>query len=54
MIDNEGLKREIGTWGLIANSINIIIGAGIFILPVHIAESLGNASILTRQTMCRK
>ena len=45
MIDNEGLKREIGVWGLVANSINIIIGAGIFILPVLIAERLGTASI---------
>jgi basic amino acid/polyamine antiporter, APA family len=45
MIDNEGLKREIGVWGLAANSINIIVGAGIFILPVLIAERLGTASI---------
>ncbi len=45
MIDNEGLKREIGVWGLVANSINIIVGAGIFILPVVIAERLGTASI---------
>jgi APA family basic amino acid/polyamine antiporter len=45
MIDNEGLKREIGVWGLAANSINIIIGAGIFILPVVIAERLGTGSI---------
>lgn len=45
MIDNEGLKREIGTWGLIANSVNIIIGAGIFILPVVVAERLGPGSI---------
>ena len=45
MIDNEGLKREIGVWGLVANSINIIVGAGIFILPVLIAERLGTASI---------
>jgi amino acid transporter len=45
MIDNEGLKREIGVWGLVANSINIIVGAGIFILPVIIAERLGTASI---------
>jgi basic amino acid/polyamine antiporter, APA family len=43
--ENEGLKREIGVWGLVANSINIIIGAGIFILPVIIAEKLGTASI---------
>jgi basic amino acid/polyamine antiporter, APA family len=45
MVDNEGLKREIGVWGLTANSLNIIIGAGIFILPVLIAERLGTASI---------
>jgi len=43
--DNEDLKREIGLWGLIANSINIIIGAGIFILPVIVAEKLGMGSI---------
>jgi APA family basic amino acid/polyamine antiporter len=45
MADNEGLKREIGTWGLVANSVNIIIGAGIFILPVIVAERLGSGSI---------
>ena len=45
IIDDEGLKREIGVWGLVANSINIIVGAGIFILPVIIAEQLGTASI---------
>jgi basic amino acid/polyamine antiporter, APA family len=45
MADNEGLKRVIGLWGLVANSINIIVGAGIFILPVLIAERLGTASI---------
>src|SRR5664279_2212982 len=44
-LDSEGLKREIGVWGLVANSINIIVGAGIFILPVIIAEKLGTASI---------
>ncbi|MFZ0281490.1 MAG: APC family permease [Bacteroidales bacterium] len=45
MINNEGLKREIGIWGLVSNSINIIVGAGIFILPVIIAERLGTGSI---------
>ncbi len=45
MIENEGLKREIGLWGLVSNSINIIIGAGIFILPVIVAEKLGTGSI---------
>lgn len=42
---DEGLKREIGLWGLVANSVNIIIGAGIFILPVIVAEKLGTGSI---------
>jgi len=45
MDGNEGLKREIGVWGLVSNSINIIIGAGIFILPVIVAEKLGSGSI---------
>jgi amino acid transporter len=45
MIEKEELKREIGTWGLIANSVNIIIGAGIFMLPVIVAEKLGPASL---------
>lgn len=44
MSGDEGLKREIGVWGLAANSINIIVGAGIFILPVIVAEQLGTAS----------
>jgi amino acid transporter len=42
---NEGLKREIGVWGLVSNSINIIIGAGIFILPAIVAERLGSSGI---------
>lgn len=45
MIENEGLRREIGVWGLVSNSINIIIGAGIFMLPVIVAERLGTGSI---------
>jgi APA family basic amino acid/polyamine antiporter len=45
MDENEGLKREIGVWGLVSNSINIIIGAGIFIMPVIVAEKLGSGSI---------
>lgn len=45
MNDDEGLKREIGLWGLVSNSINIIIGAGIFILPALVAERLGSGSI---------
>jgi len=46
MNENEGLKREIGLWGLISNNINITVGAGIFILPVIVAERLGTGSIL--------
>jgi len=45
MNEDEGLKREIGVWGLVSNSINIIVGAGIFILPVIVAEKLGAGSI---------
>jgi amino acid transporter len=45
MVEKEQLKREIGTWGLIANSVNIIIGAGIFMLPVIVAERLGSGSM---------
>ncbi len=46
MTENEGLRREIGTWGLVANSVNIIIGAGIFILPALVAERLGSGSLV--------
>lgn len=42
----EGLKRTIGVWGLSANMINIIVGAGIFVLPATVAAGLGSASIL--------
>ncbi len=51
MDDKEGLKREIGLWGLVANSVNIIIGAGIFILPVIVAEKLGPGSV-TAYAIC--
>lgn len=43
---DEGLKREIGTWGLSANMINIIIGSGIFVLPAIVAGILGAASVI--------
>lgn len=46
MQKDEGLNREIRTWGLVANSINITIGAGIFILPAIVAERLGSGSIV--------
>lgn len=51
MSEKEGLKREIGLWGLVANSINIVVGAGIFILPVIVAEKLGTGSI-TAYAIC--
>lgn len=43
---NEDLKREIGVWGLSANIVNIIVGAGIFVLPAIIAEIMGSAGII--------
>ncbi len=46
MTENDGLRREIGVWGLASNSINIVIGAGIFVLPAIVAARLGAASIL--------
>ena len=46
MSENDGLKREIGVWGLVSNSINIVVGAGIFVLPAIVAERLGTASVL--------
>jgi len=46
MDNQEGLKREIGTLGLSANIINLIVGAGIFVIPAIVAEGLGAASIL--------
>jgi len=42
----EGLKREIDIWGLAANTVNLVVGAGIFILPALVATYLGEASIL--------
>ena len=43
---DEGLKREIGIWGLSANMVNIIIGSGIFVLPAIVAGILGPASVI--------
>ncbi|MBI1767324.1 MAG: amino acid permease [Bacteroidetes bacterium] len=42
----EGLKREIGLWGLTSNIVNIVIGSGIFVLPAIVSEKLGAAGIL--------
>lgn len=46
MQHEEILKRSIGTFGLSANIINIIIGSGIFVLPAIVAGYMGSASIL--------
>lgn len=40
------LKREIGATALALNAINLTIGAGIFVLPALVAESLGTASFI--------
>lgn len=40
------LKREIGVWGLSANIVNIIVGAGIFVLPAIVAEIMGSSGII--------
>lgn len=41
----EGLKREIGVWGLCSNILNTTIGAAIFVMPAIVAEGLGAAGI---------
>lgn len=46
MSTDEGLKREIGTWGITSNIINVVVGSGIFVLPALVHEGLGSAGIL--------
>ncbi len=43
---NEGLRRELRVIDIAVNTVNSIIGGGIYLLPAVIAISLGNASIL--------
>jgi amino acid transporter len=45
MITEEGLKREVGIWGLTSNIVNVVIGSGIFILPALVSEALGPSGI---------
>ncbi|AVR45388.1 amino acid permease [Christiangramia fulva] len=45
-IKGEGLVRSIGVWGLSANIVNIIIGAGIFVIPALVAENMGANSLV--------
>lgn len=42
----EGLIRTIGVLGLSANIVNIVVGAGIFVLPAIVAAGLGSASLV--------
>lgn len=37
---DKGLVRAVGTWGLAAGTVNIIIGAGIFAVPGELASSM--------------
>jgi APA family basic amino acid/polyamine antiporter len=43
---DEGLIRAIGPWAMGANVINMVIAAGIFVLPGIVAAQLGPAAIL--------
>ena len=45
-MQTESLKREIGFWGLTFNIINVIIGSGIYVLPVLAAENIGISSLI--------
>lgn len=45
-IPEEGLIRTVGVFGLSANIVNVIIGAGIFALPAIIAANMGASSII--------
>lgn len=47
---DEGLIREIGTWTLGASVMNMVIGAGIFVLPGIVAAQLGPAAIIAYAT----
>ena len=38
---DSGLVRAVGTWGLTASIINIVVGAGIFAVPAALAGSIG-------------
>ena len=43
---NKELERHIGPKALAINSINLTIGAGIFVLPAAVAATLGSASFM--------
>ena len=43
---DEGLVRAIGTWALGANIMNMVVGAGIFVLPGVVAAQIGPAALI--------
>lgn len=43
---DEGLVRVIGTWALGANIVNMVVGAGIFVLPGVVAAQIGPAALI--------
>lgn len=43
---NPGLERKLGAGSLAINAVNLTIGAGIFVLPAHVAGYLGTMSFL--------
>ncbi len=43
---DEGLVRAIGTWALGANIVNMVVGAGIFVLPGVVAAQIGPAAFI--------
>ncbi len=43
---DEGLVRGIGTWALSANIMNMVVGAGIFVLPGVVAAQIGPAALI--------
>lgn len=45
-LSSDGLKRTIGVWGLSANIVNVVVGAGIFALPAIVAADLGSTSLV--------
>ena len=45
-VGDEGLERVIGTRALGLNIVNLVVGAGIFVLPGIVAAELGSAAIL--------
>jgi len=45
-LTDEGLKREIGKWDLVALLVNVTVGAGILKLPADVQRTVGNYSLL--------